>query len=189
VTDTVLRLQDSLRASLKEPFGPVYTDPSALLADASAPLIAVGDVVTAHLLEAGHTPAVALVDERTERAAVEDWVAKAVAGAEGFDHELTVTNPAAVLSESLLLALRVAIAGADADGANTLLTVDGEEDLATLPAVVAAPAGATVVYGQPGEGMVRVTVDEATKSEVRDLLLRMDGDTEHFFFLLGEAAE
>ena len=116
-------------------------------------------------------------------------MAKAVAGADGFDHGLTVTNPAAVLSESLLLALRVAIAGADADGANTLLTVDGEEDLATLPAVVAAPAGATVVYGQPGEGMVRVTVDEATKSEVRDLLLRMDGDTEHFFFLLGEAAE
>jgi uncharacterized protein (UPF0218 family) len=187
VTDAVLRLQDSLRVSLKEPFGPVYTDPSALLADASTPLIAVGDVVTAHLLSAGHTPAVALVDERTERAAVDDWVAEAIAGADGFGHELTVTNPAATLTESLLLALRTAIAGADE--ATTLLTVDGEEDLATLPAVVAAPAGATVVYGQPGEGMVRVTVDEATKGEVRDLLSRMDGDTEHLRSLLGQSAE
>ena len=155
MSDPVVRLQESLRAELKEPLGPVYTDPAALLADASAPLIAVGDVVTAHLLEAGHTPAVALVDERTERAAVEDWVADAVAEAEGFEQELTVTNPATVLTESLLVALRTAVAAADE--ANTLITVDGEEDLATLPALVVAPAGGTIVYGQPGEGMVRVT--------------------------------
>ncbi|PSP90887.1 DUF359 domain-containing protein [Halobacteriales archaeon QS_4_66_20] len=185
MSDPVVRLQESLRAELKEPLGPVYTDPAALLADASAPLIAVGDVVTAHLLEAGHTPAVALVDERTERAAVDDWVADAVAGAEGFEQELTVTNPAAVLSESLLLALRVAIAGADADGANTLLTVDGEEDLATLPVILAAPAGATAVYGQPGEGMVRVTVDGATRELAGDLLARMEGDSARLWQLLG----
>jgi uncharacterized protein (UPF0218 family) len=185
VSDPVVRLQESLRAELKEPLGPVYTDPAALLADASAPLIAVGDVVTAHLLEASHTPAVALVDERTERAAVEDWVAAAVAEAEGFEQELTVTNPAAVLSESLLLALRVAITGADADGANTLLTVDGEEDLATLPVILAAPAGATAVYGQPGEGMVRVTVDGATRELAGDLLARMEGDSARLRQLLG----
>ena len=185
MSDPVLRLQESLRAELKEPLGPVYTEPAALLADASAPLIAVGDVVTAHLLEAGHTPAVALVDERTERAAVEDWVAGAIAGAEGFDQELTVTNPAAVLTESLLLALRVAIAGADADRANTLLTVDGEEDLATLPVILAGPTGATVVYGQPGEGMVRVTVDGATRELAGDLLARMEGDSVRLRQLLG----
>ena len=185
MSDPVLRLQESLRAELKEPLGPVYTDPAALLADASAPLIAVGDVVTAHLLEAGHTPAVALVDERTERAAVEDWVAGAIAGAEGFDQELTVTNPAAVLTESLLLALRVAIAGADADRANTLLTVDGEEDLATLPVILAGPTGATIVYGQPGEGMVRVTVDGATRELAGDLLARMEGDSARLRQLLG----
>jgi uncharacterized protein (UPF0218 family) len=184
VSDPVVRLQESLRAELKEPLGPVYTDPAALLADASAPLIAVGDVVTAHLLEAGHTPAVALVDERTERAAVDDWVADAIAGAEGFDHELTVTNPAAVLSESLLLALRVAITGADADGANTLLTVDGEEDLATLTALVVAPAGGTIVYGQPGEGMVRVTVDDGSREIAQDLLRRMEGAPGRLWWLL-----
>jgi len=187
VTETVLRLQESLRAALKEPMGPVYTDATALLADASAPLIAVGDVVTAHLLEAGHTPAVALVDERTERTAVDDWVAEAIAGADGFDHELTVANPAATLSAPLLLALRAVIesAGADGDGERTLLTVEGEEDLATLPVILAAPTGTTVVYGQPGEGMVRVAVDGDAKAEVADLLARMEGDTDHLRWLLG----
>ena len=184
MSDPVVRLQESLRAELKEPLGPVYTDPAALLADASAPLVAVGDVVTAHLLEAGHTPAVALVDERTERAAVEDWVAAAVAEAEGFEQELTVTNPAAVLSESLLLALRVAITGADADGANTLLTVDGEEDLAALPAVLAAPDGASVVYGQPNEGMVLATVNGPLRARCRELLAAMDGDDDRLAAIL-----
>jgi len=183
VTGTVLTLPDSLRAALKEPLGPIYTDPVALLADASPPVLAVGDVVTAHLLDADHTPAVALVDERTERSAVDDWVASAIAGAEGFDREVTVSNPAATLSAPLLSELRRAIE--DADRASTLLTVDGEEDLATLPALVVAPAGSTVVYGQPGEGMVRVTVDPATAAEARDLLARMDGDTDRLWTLLG----
>jgi len=180
---TELRLPESLRAELKDPLGPIYTDADALLADASKPLVAVGDVVTAHLLEANYTPAVALVDERTERAAVDDWVADAIADAEGFDYRLTVENPAATLSPPLLLALRAALA--EAGDASTLLIVDGEEDLATLPALLAAPAGATVVYGQPGEGMVRITVDADATALARDLLSRMEGDTELLRLLLG----
>jgi len=183
VTETVLTLPESLRAELKEPLGPVYTETDALLADASTPLFAVGDVVTAHLLEAGHTPALALVDHRTERAAVDDWVAAAIDGARGFEHELTVSNPAATLSVPLLLAIRVGIIADDDE--QILLTVDGEEDLATLPVVCAAGTGATVVYGQPGEGMVRVTVDEQTRATARDILTRMDGETGRLWSLLG----
>jgi uncharacterized protein (UPF0218 family) len=183
VPETVLTLQESLRSELKEPLGQIYTDADALVRDGSTPLLAVGDVVTAHLLEAGHTPALAIVDEQTERSAVDEWVAEAIAGADEFDHELTVTNEAATLSETLLLAIRAAIAAAE-DTA-TLLRVDGEEDLATLPVVCRAPDGATVVYGQPGEGMVRATVDGETKQTARTLLEKMDGDTDLLWHLLG----
>lgn len=183
MSETVLTLQESLRSELKDPLGPIYTDAEALLQDASPPLLAVGDVVTAHLLDAGHTPELAIVDEQTERSAVDDWVADAIAGATGFDHELTVENEAATLSVSLLLSIRAAIAAAE-DTA-TLLRVDGEEDLATLPAVCRAPGGATVVYGQPGEGMVRVTVDAETKQTAKELLEKMDGDTDLLWHLLG----
>lgn len=183
MAETVLTLQESLRPELKDTLGPVYTDADALLQDAATPLLAVGDVVTAHMLNAGHTPAVAIVDRQTERSAVDEWVADAVAGATGFDHELTVTNEAATLSVSLLLAIRAAIAAAE-DTA-TLLRVDGEEDLATLPALCRAPDGATVVYGQPGEGMVRVTADAETKQTASGLLEKMDGDTDLLWHLLG----
>jgi uncharacterized protein (UPF0218 family) len=179
VTDVVVELPDSLRVELKEPAGPLYTDTAAMLAATGDPLVTVGDVVTAHVLAAGVHPAVALVDARTERTAVDDEVADRIESAT-FDHEHTVTNPAATLTAGLLSALRE---GLDR-GETTLVTVDGEEDLAALPAVVAAPAGASVVYGQPGEGMVLVPVEAEPRRQMRNLLARMDGDSDRLFTIL-----
>lgn len=172
--EELLTLPDSLRSELKDPLGPIYTDAERLLADAGAPIVAVGDIVTYHLLEAGHTPAVALVDERTKRESVDSDIKQAVVGDSGvsaFDERVTVTNPAATLTVELLAALRAAL---DSD-ATTLLVVDGEEDLAALPAILALPEGASVVYGQPEEGMVLVTADTA-RDRARSLLERMDGN-------------
>jgi len=178
--DVVVTLQQSLRGELKEPFGPLYTDAEALLTDATDPLVAVGDIVTYHLVRAGEVPDVALVDGHTKRSAVEDHVQEAIDSGV-FDREVRVSNPPATLSADLLTALREAI---DADG-STVVVVDGEEDLAALPAIVAAPAGASVVYGQPDEGMVLVTCDPETVEAVRDLLARMDGDTDRLWGRLG----
>jgi uncharacterized protein (UPF0218 family) len=51
--------------------------------------------------------------------------------------------------------------------------------------VLVAPPGASVVYGQPGEGMVLVPADESHSSRMHDLLARMDGDPDRLFELLG----
>ena len=177
----VVRLPDELRAAFKEPLGPVYTDAEELLSEAGEPLIAVGDIVTYHFERADRRPDVALIDGRTKRHAVDDEVRDAVdAGADWID----ATNPAGVLTDDLLTALRDAVARDDP----TTIVVDGEEDLATLPAVLAAPEGATVVYGQPDQGMVAVDVTAETRAEFRDLLERMDGDHERLWALLGAEA-
>lgn len=188
MSDVVLELPAALRSELKEPLGPIYTDAEALLRDAKPPLVAVGDIVTYHLLEAGRAPDVAFVDERTKREAVDDEIRAAISGRRsgptstpgddrgespgGFDRERSVDNPAGTLTGELLAALRAGLA----DGETTLVRVDGEEDLAALPAVLAAPEGASVVYGQPDEGMVLVTAGAPTRERVRRLLRRMDGD-------------
>jgi uncharacterized protein (UPF0218 family) len=174
--EVVLTLPESLRGAFKDPLGPIYTDAAALLSAVDGPLVAVGDVVTYHLLEAGHRPAVAVVDERTEREAVDDEIREAVVAADA----VRVANPAGTLTADLLTALRAAV---DAGDGRTV-HVDGEEDLATLPAVALAPDGAAVVYGQPGEGMVAVAVDAETRAKVRDLLSRMDGDHDRLWALL-----
>jgi len=174
--DQLLVLPDSLRHELKEPMGPIETDAERLLAAVDGPLIAVGDVVTYHFLEAGHRPDVALVDGRTKRSAVDEEIREAVT--EGASIE--VRNPPAELGAPVVRALRRALS---TDEPTTIL-VDGEEDLVALPAIAAAPEGASVVYGQPDEGMVHVRVTDDHRAEMRDLLERFEGDTERFWALL-----
>ncbi|RLM67929.1 DUF359 domain-containing protein [Halorubrum sp. Atlit-8R] len=182
-SDPLLTLPESLRDAFKEPLGPVTTDADALLAAAdetrerhASPaegpprLIAVGDVVTYHLREAGRVPDAALVDGKTEREAVREEIATALAATD--ERRVPVENPAAALSAALLDALAEALA---ADEPVTI-EVTGEEDLAALPAMLAAPLGSTVVYGQPGEGMVRVAVTPETRRRARELFEGLAGD-------------
>lgn len=175
----MLSLPRSLRPELKEPLGPVYTDPQTLLDATGAPIVAVGDVVTEQLLSVT-TPSVALVDGQTKRTQLASPV-----DLTPFDRQLAVDNPAATLSEELLETLAQAV---DAEE-TTAIVVEGEEDLAALPAIVVTPPGGSVVYGQPGEGMVLASVNEQTRSTVRELLTRMDGDHEAALRLLGVKQE
>ena len=177
MSDVALELPPDLRSELKDPLGPIFTDSGALLDAATEPLVSVGDVVTYHLLVADYVPAVAFVDERTKRETVDEEIRESIGG---FDREVAVDNPPGTLTRDLLAALAD---GLDAD-ATTLVRVDGEEDLAALAAVLAVPEGASVVYGQPDEGMVLVTADPDARSFVRDLVERMDGDGEAALELL-----
>jgi hypothetical protein len=179
----MLRLPADLRDQFSEPLGPVHDDVDSLLAAVDrardrhadgrdAPLLAVGDVVTYHLLEAGRRPDVAVVDGLTEREAVDEEVRTVLEAAEG--DRVEVANAPATLSRELLAALREAV---DRE-TRTTISVDGEEDLAALPAILVAPDGASVVYGQPGEGMVHVSVAPASRAKARTLFSRLDGDVE-----------
>lgn len=195
MTDPILTLPESLRDAFAEPLGPVTTDVDALLAAAEKTctqhgqaggrprIVAVGDVVTYHLREAGQIPDVAVIDGKTEREAVREEIEAALAAADG--RRIAVENPAAGLSGDLLAGLTAAIA----DDGPVTVNVTGEEDLATLPAVLAAPLGSTVVYGQPGDGMVRVAVTAETRAEARDLFNALNGDTEAAAELLGVAPD
>jgi len=182
VSETVVSLPRELRGALKEPLGPIFTDAEILLESTERPLVAVGDVVTYHLESAGVTPDVALVDGITKR----DTVAPEIKDAVSEDaRHVSVENPAGVLTDDLLTALAESI---DANEP-TVLVVEGEEDLAALPAVLAVPIGASVVYGQPDEGMVLTNVTPNRQREVADLLARMDGDVERLFSLVGYVSQ
>ena len=189
----MLTLPDSMRDAFKEPLGPVTTDADELLAAAAAtrrelaapdaPVVAVGDVVTYHLREAGRVPDVALIDGKTEREAVDAEIESALAA--GNDRRLSVRNPAASLSAELLGALREALDATE----SVVVEVTGEEDLAALPAILAAPDGASVVYGQPGEGMVRVAVTPESRAEARELFEALDGDVGAAYEALGRVPD
>jgi uncharacterized protein (UPF0218 family) len=55
----------------------------------------------------------------------------------------------------------------------SVILVDGEEDLLTLPCVVESPDNGFVIYGQPSKGIVVVTTSPIVKKEVSSLLDQM----------------
>lgn len=171
--DVLLRLPDANRSAFKEPLGTVHTGVDSLLASSTGPVVTIGDIVTASLLEAGRTPGVAVVDGRTKREPIDAGIAESIAGIARTER---ATNPPGTITRSLVTALLTAFAAAEP----TLVRVDGEEDLAVVPAVLAAPPGTTVVYGQPGEGMVGLVVDDDLRARIRDLLGHLEGDRRRF---------
>jgi len=190
----VLALPAALRVELKEPLGEIYTDPDALLAavdehaaatataessSADPRLLTVGDVVTATLADAGRQPDIAVIDGRTEREPVDSDVEATLSALAG--RRLAVENPPATLSEPLLRTLREAATTTELP---VTISVDGEEDLAALPAILALHTGASVVYGQPDEGMVHVPVTPELQTTARELLADFDGETDAAISLL-----
>jgi uncharacterized protein (UPF0218 family) len=174
--DVLLRLPESLRQELRTPFGPVRQAVSSVPED--VPVVAVGDIVAYHLSQAGRRPSVAVIDRRTQREAVDPAIEAAVL--EDDPRQVQVDNPAGTITAPLVAALVDAIDDPDP----VTIVVTGEEDLAVLPAVLAAPRGAFVLYGQPDEGMVQVAVDDEIRETVQELLSRMDGEPDRLWALL-----
>jgi uncharacterized protein (UPF0218 family) len=147
------RLPEAERASLKKPFGEVFPGIRALLPRIRGRTVyAVGDVVTHNLLREGITPEVAIIDGHTMRAPctrVPDLLSR----------KIHTRNPAGTISDDLVRAIHDALSRPPA-----VIFVEGEEDLAVLPLVLAAPAGTVILYGQPGEGVVFREVDREAKA-------------------------
>ena len=171
------KLPTEMRGRLKEPLGEIYTDADELLAAAGDPIIAVGDIVTYHLLSAGRHPDIAIVDGKTKRERVERDVLNAI---DELDSRIDVVNPQSTITDEILEALVEALDRSEP----TAIVVDGEEDLAAIPAVIAAPEGGSVVYGQPDEGMVLVPVTAETRRRCCALIAEMESDDERIEAIL-----
>jgi hypothetical protein len=128
-----------------------------------AKIIAVGDRVSENLIKSGLLPDVAIVDSKIMRKSVEPLK---------FDAEKTfnIINPAGTITDEAYQTVGKAVNLAG----RTKVLVDGEEDLLTLAAVLSAPDGSIVVYGQPRTGIVVVSVSEDTKIKFRKIVDRME---------------
>ena len=157
----------SLRATLAERYGPVYSGAEAERRVRALGIYgACGDQVTALGLKVGNPPLLGLVDYKTRRHEPVDPALFAPLAQRGLRH---VRNPAGMLTEALRTAVRQLV-----EGRGGLIVVDGEEDLGSLARVESLPAGATVIYGIPGEGVSFVTVDAVSKEHVRALIAQME---------------
>ena len=125
-------------------------------------MITVGDRVTETMDRLGRTPDVQVVDEVERRV-------RRVPPEVAYARLLKAKNPAGTITKEAMAAIDGAVSGP----LPSRVLVEGEEDLLVIPAIKAAPVGATIYYGQPGKGVVLVVVDERAKASAERLLASM----------------
>ena len=162
-----LSLPENAREAMREPLGPIIQDSELEAHIAGAgPLVSVGDMVTATLLDAGYDVSLAVFDYKTKRTEGMDFCGRL---GKMPGRRLHVRNPPAKITHELWDALRNAFSMVGA-GDRVGIEVEGEEDLAAIPAIMMAPEGARVLYGMPGKGMVVVTVNDRARKRAGALL-------------------
>ncbi len=161
----MIKLPEELRKTLKKPFGRLYRGSKEAIKNIKEDfkdrrIIVVGDVTLKNVLDENIKPYMAIIDLKTKRNIrfeknIESY----------FKNILNVKNEPSTVSEELMQAVERGF-----KEGNTLIIVDGEEDLAVIPCVLFADEGDVVLYGQPDEGIVAVEVNDEKKVEVATLV-------------------
>ncbi len=171
-----LILPDALRPELQKPLGKL------LIGDAIGRSIdmhkrgitvSVGDVATEALLNAQVTPTLAVIDFQVQR---KPYVALKDRLINNQPFERISSGPGHISKQALDFFETWGKEIGQNPKKQTILVVDGEEDLLTLLAIGHAPMGAVVYYGQPPitcpAGLVEVDVTPEKKREIASLLLK-----------------
>jgi len=162
-----LILTEDVRASLKEPLGRLvlgsgpdaYDELAATISSKRPPrVIFVGDSVSKRALNRGIRRDVMIIDNKEKRTQTDPLGSLP-------SKTFRVRNDPGTIRSEAWAAVEEAIESGDA-----VMIVEGEEDLLTLVAMTVAPQGSLVIYGQPGEGLVIVEVDETARKKARSFL-------------------
>lgn len=147
-----ITLGEEQKSKLKVPMGELIgeADLMSVANRIEGRVVVVGDRVLAMIEDKKMRMDIGVYDNMEEREAVENKNRKA---------DVSVNNPAGVISKEAVEGLLQVI-----KEGKGLVEIKGEEDLMVLPAVLLLPLRSMVVYGQPGQGMVAVQVNEASKA-------------------------
>lgn len=165
-----VKLTRSLRGMLKEPFGELLAGSEDEVLKALTALesrlkpkkvICVGDAVSRLTLKSPIKVNLRIVDNKERRRRVEpiDY---------GARHVFKLHNPPGMIVEEAWIVVDQAFKTDE-----SMVIVDGEEDLLALVVALEAPAGSLLLYGQPEAGVVAVKVDEELKRKVLGILSLM----------------
>lgn len=160
-------LPKNMRSELKEPFGKLYPEWTPEIETAEV-LITVGDACSVMALEQGAEPKLMIYDNMIERHATTDTMQEALSNAKA--EKKTVTNAAGTITEESIQLIKECL---ESEG-NKKIEVEGEEDLLVIPCILLSPVGTHICYGQPGEGLVLVKVDQKLKEKIQDIIERME---------------
>jgi len=165
-----LVLTEEVRSCLKRPLGrllpgdspEIYEEIARLISLKRPPrIVFVGDVVSRKAVAAGLRRDVVIIDNKEMRTRTTPFAVPAT-------RTFFVRNQPGTIGFDAWEAIEDAI-----ESGNAVMIVDGEEDLLTLVAMAVAPIRSFVIYGQPGEGLVLVEVDDEARKKAVSFLEAM----------------
>lgn len=128
-------------------------------------IITVGDVVSSRLKAKGLQIDLRIIDLHTQRGRI----IYSEKGSVKVKNKVFV-NKAGSLSFHVAKQTYILIKRGLTEKKTVKLVIRGEEDLIALPAILLAPLGSVVLYGQVGLGVVLTSVTEEMKEKVRSIL-------------------
>jgi cytidyltransferase-like protein len=155
-----LTLPETQRSYFQKPFSQIIT----AIAPPKYPCLTVGDIAALTFTKQGLKPSLAIVDLKTQRRPFVNNLTDL-----NLRPGLTATNPPGFITTDLAGKIVACLS----QKIPTLL-VDGEEDLAVLPAILLSPLKTTIYYGQPDKGLVKIIVTEKTKQKALKLLGQLE---------------
>lgn len=164
-------LPQNQRIYFKKPLGKIIQSQKNVIAfvqnlfsDKNIPkIISVGDATTEVLTSLSLMPDIAIIDEHIQRERVsllklEDFIVLEAINEAGY----IMRNAWNIIADSIKI-----------EDNKIVIKITGEEDLLVLPTILEAPLDSKVLYGQPNEGLVVVSVTEEIKQNVCELMRKM----------------
>ena len=124
-------------------------------------LASVGDFVSYNILAADVHPDIVVVDHKIMRKSIDPIE---------FEREyVNVPNPAGTINAQAQTVLYQAAKKCK----HLAVIVDGEEDLLVLPLMAFMPNDSIIIYGQPREGMVVITLTDERRAWAKNFMKKM----------------
>ncbi len=162
----------SFRDILKEPIGMLVSSKKELfnIVSKGTQLVSIGDQVTYTILSKNISPLFCVIDYQTKRKKNTKEINVIL---RSYGNSIKqVVNPPGVITYELWDIIENAYKELHKN-LTLRIEVNGEEDLAALPAILLAPENVTIIYGLPDRGVVIVPSKEEHKQKVKEILTKM----------------
>jgi len=165
-----VHLPKSLREKLKTPLGillqsnQVNKENIQKHVHKDSTIITVGDKTTENLLRFGLIPNIQIIDnqEKREKKQFSSKIEPIT--------NLSCKNPAGEITLQSIEMIKKAFSSKPP----VRITVDGEEDLLVIPVCLYAQENSIVMYGQPNEGLVIVSINSEIRNKAQSILDLME---------------
>ncbi len=158
-----LKIPESMKDVLREPYGRLFKDlKEAVEYMKGTRIVSVGDEAGYTLFSSGITPEVIIVDGMIRRKPAKNSIDVAC-------ETIKAKNETGYITNEMWMAVGRVLKREKA----VMVQVDGEEDMAVLPAVLLAGDGTSVIYGLFDRGVCVIRTDDAARKSARNVLKRI----------------